>query len=127
MILDADGEVDVVAGAVDSEKALMRTSLGVWTAVVAVEGSSVTHSVTVAIQAVALVAREENNMAVRRMRIFAVLRAVYADILDEDVLRGMHDATENDKSEKERGLPNTGERGAVPTFPLTHGEAPTWY
>lgn len=90
MILDADGEVDVVAGAEDSDKALMRTALGVWTALEAVvEGSSVTHSVTVAIQAVALVAREEKSMAVWRMRIFVVLRAVHADIVVEDVYEGM--------------------------------------
>ena len=61
-ISDRVGEVVVVARTVgdaevvDSEKASMRTSLGVWTAREAVEGSSVTHSVTVAIQAVALAA-----------------------------------------------------------------------
>lgn len=63
-VSDGAGEVVVVgrtmgdAGVVDPEKALMRTSLGVCTVLLeATEGSRVTHSVTVAIQAVVLAAR----------------------------------------------------------------------
>lgn len=62
-IPDEVGKAVVVArtvgdvGAVDSEKALMRTSLGVCAVLEVVEGSKVTHSVTVAIQAVAVAAR----------------------------------------------------------------------
>ena len=62
-ILDAVGEVVIVArtvgdvGVVESEKALMRTSLGVCAVLEVVGGSRVTHSVTVAIQAVAVAAR----------------------------------------------------------------------
>ena len=60
---DRDWGVVVVArtvgdvGVVESEKALMRTSLGVCAVLEVVGGFSVTHSVTVAIQAMALVAR----------------------------------------------------------------------
>lgn len=117
-ILDGDGAVVVVAKAVDSEKALMRTSLGVWTALEAVEGSNVTHSVTVAIQALELTARQEKSMAWWRMRISALLRAVYTDTLDEDGEKECTTPQRMTRMAKSVCVPNGQDRRAIPTFPL---------
>ncbi|KAI7110335.1 hypothetical protein KC365_g58 [Hortaea werneckii] len=96
----------------------MRTSLGVWTALEAVEGSNVTHSVTVAIQALELTARQEKSMAWWRMRISALLRAVYTDTLDEDGEKECTTPQRMTRMAKSVCVPNGQDRRAIPTFPL---------